>query len=758
MQCNIMNYLSNFISKTITVLALLAVFTQTSLQPLQAQEEDSTCEVNIISKWPSTRAYPGQEAEFEANVTATRNGVTNYTWTVDGPIIKDYDDSVQQSDYLKDKSNVGNYTVMSPSDFQNREIKFYWQPNTTNTNRTISVVAQTSDGATCEDSQDYDVRRSTNIKFQPEDFYVDYNHREPFAPFNNKVLREHQNWHTNVSICCEETYDGTLFLDFHHLFLRHFDAYRNLFGYDNITQWNPNEDIPRSFDTHHANREIAGDLYYPYLSQSLPEWFKIHPGNNGTVDRIPSNRGCENASAPQYPSGDMEDSLGDFPADRKLLGCVITSPFHNTVHRNIGQYIDSDGDGVIDTAGDMGDTATAPKDPIFWRFHKFVDEVSQNRTKMMQPTGNATAALSVTEDISSPQVISQNPFRLNPFITELPRISEQEKDLFGVTDVEAIGVEFSEPVIDVNASDLSVNESSAGQVNGTGSGPYVFIGFKSPGNGPVNVTMSSGNITDISGNKFVGESWNYTIVDENQDLDADGAKDDIEVNILLTNPTVNDTDGDTMPDGFEATTPCLDALRNDTHFMDITNTIVSDKPLDADDDGFSNIQEFQQGTDPCSPTQIGMQPPSNQQDFLSENQGILPLLPQSERIVDQSFGPFLLEIEKRGGISGNNIKLLYNSLTKELLSIVNNNETRKQINNSDEATASRILNGSGFFEAEASYPPAPNSTDYEEFTISATLDGKLNSVYWTTTSEGVPEPVANLPFILAAQFGTGMLF
>jgi hypothetical protein len=374
------------------------------------------------------------------------------------------------------------------------------------------------------------------------------------------------------------------------------------------------------------------------------------------------------------------------------------------------------------------------------------------------PPGTTSTALSITEDTSSPQLISQNPFRLNPFITELPRISEQEKDLFGVTDVEAITVEFNEPVTGVKASDLSVNGSSAGQVNGTGSGPYVFIGFKSPGTGSVNVTMLSGNITDISGNKFGGDSWNYIIIEEDQDTDLDGAKDDIEVNFLLTNPLVNDTDGDTMPDGFEATSTCLDALHTDTHLMDITGTIVNDNPLDDDNDGVSNIQEFQQGTDPCSPTQIGIQRPSIQQDFAFENQGVLSFLLPSETIEERSFGPFILEIEKRDGISGDNIKLLYNSLTKNLSYIVNNNETRKQISDADEATASRILNGSGFFEAEASYPPAPNSTDYEEFTISATLDGKLNSVSWTTTSEGVPEPVANLPFILAAQFGTGKLF
>jgi hypothetical protein len=42
--------------------------------------------------------YPGQYAAFSANVS---EGIPhNYTWQVDGPIIKDYDDDVYRSDNL----------------------------------------------------------------------------------------------------------------------------------------------------------------------------------------------------------------------------------------------------------------------------------------------------------------------------------------------------------------------------------------------------------------------------------------------------------------------------------------------------------------------------------------------------------------------------------------------------------------------------------------------------------------------------------
>ena len=60
-----------------------------------------------------------------------------------------------------------------------------------------------------------------------------------------------------------------------------------------------------------------------------------------------------------------QNALSDFPPDQKLLGCALTDPYHDGVHGDLG--------------GDMRSTATFPKDPIFWRFHKFIDSVSSKR-------------------------------------------------------------------------------------------------------------------------------------------------------------------------------------------------------------------------------------------------------------------------------------------------------------------------------------------------------------------------------------------
>jgi hypothetical protein len=55
---------------------------------------------------------------------------------------------------------------------------------------------------------------------------------------------------------------------------------------------------------------------------------------------------------------------------------------------------------------------------------------------------------------------------------------------------------------------------------------------------------------------------------------------------LGSNPCSADTDGDGMEDGWENSYDCVDIL-------------VGDSLLDADTDGYTNLQEFQQASDPC---------------------------------------------------------------------------------------------------------------------------------------------------------------
>ncbi|HDQ71540.1 MAG TPA: PKD domain-containing protein, partial [Chloroflexi bacterium] len=72
------------------------------------------------------------------------------------------------------------------------------------------------------------------------------------------------------------------------------------------------------------------------------------------------------------------------------------------------------------------------------------------------------------------------------------------------------------------------------------------------------------------------------------DTDGDGLTDGDEVNLYGTDPNNPDTDGDGMPDGWEVDNG-LDPLD------------PSDADEDPDDDGLTNLEEYQAGTDPNNP-------------------------------------------------------------------------------------------------------------------------------------------------------------
>jgi hypothetical protein len=585
-----------------------------------------------------------------------------------------------------------------------------------------------------------------------------------------------------------------LFFDFHRLYIAHFDAWRNLFGYPSIITWDPGTALPLGIEVNHTMRDVNDTN--PYRPLTLPQWFRNQPGADGLENRsitfvrnftgqnqLPAGHPlaasglqidffgpidpndpdigmfaflnghtlpmCEEMDYPKsssrYPH--MQDALQDFEPDQQLLGCVLTDPYHDFRHGAIG--------------GDMGGTASSPRDPIFWRFHKFIDNVSVARFFPPSPIGPTMAVAPI--DTSPPQIISQNPFRLYPYITALPTISEKEKGLFGISDIPAISAQFNEPVTGIKASNFIVNGSPATHVSGAGSGPYVFIGFNPPEIGPLDVRLSSGNITDISGNRFNGTSWNYTLVEANADNDRDGVEDTLEVNLLRTNPTVVDSDGDGIPDGIEGTSRCTNPIVNDAVVMDMSMRLINKTGLDTDRDNKTNVQEFLSKTDPCSPSARTLSNPdiTNSSSTALVEEVVAGASNTTEMNITQNMTKetFAVIIKKTGGITGTTSQLQYDSFSKEAISIVNGNKSIRNISDHDEGVASRILNDSGFFDSDKIfYPPPSGSSDYFEYTVIATLNGKLHAVYWTDVSEGVLNGIKNLPFILAYILGTGRVF
>src|SRR5262249_12129770 len=153
----------------------------------------------------------------------------------------------------------------------------------------------------------------------------------------------------------------------------------------------------------------------------------------------------------------------------------------------------------------------APQDPIFWRWHNFVDTVRQNRIGLTPPT-----------------VEDQTPFPVFYWITELPSIE----------------VNFTEPVTGVTAADMLVNGSPATDVTGSGAGPYVFTGYTIPAFGQVVtvIILPGAIIAPRTGEGFQGTSWKYDLIDPKGDDDRDGVSNFIEANISRTDPGSADTD------------------------------------------------------------------------------------------------------------------------------------------------------------------------------------------------------------------------
>jgi hypothetical protein len=77
---------------------------------------------------------------------------------------------------------------------------------------------------------------------------------------------------------------------------------------------------------------------------------------------------------------------------------------------------------------------------------------------------------------------------------------------------------------------------------------------------------------------------------KNDATDGDGLSDGDEVNVHNTNPLDPDTDGDGLPDGWE--------VRYDFNPRVVQTDGIHGVADDPDDDGLTNLQEYQHGTDP----------------------------------------------------------------------------------------------------------------------------------------------------------------
>jgi hypothetical protein len=511
----------------------------------------------------------GERATFTATVTGG-TGTPVYQWLVSGDIIKDYSETTQFE---------WSVTPMAAADFQGSSLSFYWKPDPTQIHplngipvaRTVSLtVTVGADICTAESIISVE-RNDSSIDRQAEDPYVSWNHRLSPTTTMTRVVNEHRLWHANNKPT-NTNYDGTLFFDFHHALIGRFNSWRAEFGYPPLVSWDTGTALPTGTEVDHLARNSSYTLY------PKPTWFAA---TGGSATRRTNGRPCDT-------SGGQND-LFDF-LTRLHLGCAATQPYHDGIHQRVG--------------GDMLSTSWALRDPIFWRWHSFLDGIGQEwlagpapaapLTSAPQPTLLARIMDAVIPPVIAqshrpgaglPEVVYQTPFRLFTFLTEAP--SE-------------ISVTFSKTVAGVKASDLKVNGSAATTVSSRDDGKtYVFSGFRKAQGAQAVVKLDAGEIKDLAGNTFEGTSWKYELESKGKDTDGDGMKNDDEAKVWLSNPRKKDTDDDGLPDKFETDNACLDVLEDQAHPHDMGGDHIPGND-DQDGDGISDLDEFAQGSDPCA--------------------------------------------------------------------------------------------------------------------------------------------------------------
>lgn len=449
----------------------------------------------------------GEGIELRAvleNATATE-----YRWQVSGPILRDYDESTQVPG--------ARFTTvaMAPEDFQRERIGFYWKPvpeqfhprNSGPVQRRVDLRVMTDLGpveAVFEKSVE---RNNADEGRQPVDIYT----RNPFHLLKKYgatiPLAEHNAYHQGVlkdfgfgatGSWIPWRFSGTSFFQFHREFIEKYEGWRDEFGYEkNVPAWDTGTALPTDF-------EAVDSTFRRYAVYSRPTWFSIAGGAAARPNRL-----WDDQLFPLCNGDGGEKRLADF-ASLDDLGCAMVNPWHATIHARVG--------------GTMGPINTSPHTEIFWRFHKFLNQVADEFTSLKPPL-----------------VVRTFPPEYQRFLVGTPR---------------AVSVEMSQPVAGLAPGDLTVNGSAATALEGSGTGPFVFSGFAPPPPGEIVInfapSIAEGASSRLRADAPLPHSWTHRLLVAEADEDGDGLSNADELDRLL-DPTAADSDGDGFSDAREIT-------------------------------------------------------------------------------------------------------------------------------------------------------------------------------------------------------------
>jgi hypothetical protein len=212
-------------------------------------------------------------------------------------------------------------------------------------------------------------RNKLSREHQPEDFYVEINHAR-------RVFETHAVWHSLFNPKAVARYRGRDFLVFHRAYLANYDAWRAEFGYPHKGVYQPlaggariDDEDAQGYTLAHRTRDNDSS------DRARPSWTRAgSPGPAVAVNPL-----CR----PHFPAAPAPAKLEDFGVNIDYFGCQLEWSWHGGPHVDIG--------------GDMGDPGTAQRDPIFWRWHGFVDGVYQAYLNTSGVVASASAAAVLAE-------------------------------------------------------------------------------------------------------------------------------------------------------------------------------------------------------------------------------------------------------------------------------------------------------------------------------------------------------------------------
>jgi hypothetical protein len=309
----------------------------------------------------------------QTTLTAVTTGftATSFSWTIPPPRIKDYNEDLgtQVATSATPAPLPWSTTALSAADLAASTVRFYWKPSAAQTHpltggpeaRTVVLTVTPSGGGTCTSSTTFQIERNlTNPDKQPEDFFTS-THR-PVTTTNTgfgHVVDEHIFWHqSGIGGGAAPAGSWLRFLAWHGYFLRRFDEWRAEFGYGPVAPWYPGRPLPTGPEFDHP----AG-LRIPFnpASNRIPTFYTIAGGTASDGGRT---------------------KLEDY-ASLVAFSSSFESGYHGTVHCNIGA--DNGGNFFQTSGASFGSMcfASSPKDPMFYRWHGFIDTLYRNycRTK-----------------------------------------------------------------------------------------------------------------------------------------------------------------------------------------------------------------------------------------------------------------------------------------------------------------------------------------------------------------------------------------